>query len=315
MNNKPLISVIVPIYNAEHYLKDCIISIINQTIYDLEIILINDGSTDKSGEICDHFSSNDRRIISIHQANLGVSAARNKGLQVAKGKYIAFVDSDDILPKDAYENLLKLIKEDHLVIGQVQMISEDGKLQNYSSFGKREMSQEEFLKELFLEKKLPYLGYPVDKLYFRHIIEKNHLRFNEKIRLNEDRLFVLTYLIHCKGAVFCKDVVYYYRQRSEGIIISTRRNTTVTNSEMTVLKSFQEMQKICRDYSDELYFICSRKAFESALDLLNRVSKDDREKQKVLKSFLRNNSRICLANPQYNAFDRIKIITHTVLKR
>lgn len=89
----------------------------------------------------------------------------------------------------------------------------------------------------------------------------------------------------------------------------------MTNSEMTVLKSFQEMQKICRDYSDELYFICSRKAFESALDLLNRVSKDDREKQKVLKSFLRNNSRICLTNPQYNAFDRIKIITHTVLKR
>ncbi len=315
MNNMPLISVIVPVYNAEHYLKECIISIINQTVYDLEIILINDGSTDKSGEICDHFSNNDRRVISIHQTNLGVSAARNKGLQVAKGKYIAFVDSDDILPKDAYENLLKLIKEDHLVIGQIQMISEDGKLQKSLSFGKREMSQEEFLKELFLEKELTYLGYPWDKLYFRHTIEKYHLRFDEKIRLNEDRLFVLTYLIHCKEVVFCKDVVYYYRQRSKGIIISTRRNATVTNSEMTVLKSFQEMQKICRDYSDELYFICSRKAFESALDLLNRVSKDDKEKQKVLKIFLRNNSQICLANPQYGVLDRIKIITHSVLKK
>lgn len=128
-------------------------------------------------------------------------------------------------------------------------------------------------------------------------------------------MFVLTYLIHCKGAVFSEDIVYYYRQRSKGVIFSTRRNTTVTDGEMTVLRSFREMQKICRDYSDELYFICSRKAFESALDLLNRVSEKDKGKQKILKNFLLENSLICLANPQYKVFDRIKIIGHTILKK
>lgn len=315
VNKKPLISVIVPVYNAEYFLKKCVISIINQTVYDLQIILIDDGSTDKSGEICDQLALDDKRITVIHQMNLGVSAARNAGLRIATGKYIAFVDSDDILPEDSYANLLRGIKEDYLAMGRIQLMSEAGELQDSSYFGKNEVSQEEFLKELFLEKSLPYLGYPVDKLYFRHIIEKYCLRFDEKIKLNEDRLFVLTYLIHCKGAVFSEDIVYYYRQRSKGVIFSTRRNTTVTDGEMTVLRSFREMQKICRDYSDELYFICSRKAFESALDLLNRVSEKDKGKQKILKNFLLENSLICLANPQYKVFDRIKIIGHTILKK
>lgn len=315
MNKKPLISVIVPVYNAEYFLKECVISIINQSVYDLQIILIDDGSTDKSGEICDLLALRDKRITVIHQINLGVSAARNAGLRIATGKYIAFVDSDDILPEDSYANLLRCIKEDYLAMGRIQLISEEGELQDSSYFGKNEISQAEFLKELFLEKSLPYLGYPVDKLYYRHIVEKYCLRFDEKIKLNEDRLFVLTYLTHCKGAVFSEDIVYYYRQRSKGVIFSTRRNATVTDGEMTVLRSFREMQKICRNYSDELYFICSRKAFESALDLLNRVSKKDKRKQKILKKFLLENSRICLANPQYKVFDRIKIIGHTLLKK
>ena len=315
VNKKPLISVIVPVYNTEYFLKKCVISIINQTVNDLQIILIDDGSTDKSGEICDQLALDDKRITVIHQMNWGVSAARNAGLRIASGKYIAFVDSDDILPEDSYANLLRGIKEDYLAMGRIQLMSEEGELQDSSYFGKNEVSQDEFLKELFLEKSLPYLGYPVDKLYFRNIIEKYCLCFDEKIKLNEDRLFVLTYLTHCKGAVFSEDIVYYYRQRSKGVVFSTRRNATVTDGEMTVLRSFREMQKICQDYSEELYFICSRKAFESALDLLNRGSEKDKGKQKILKNFLLENSRICLANPQYKVFDRIKIIGHTILKK
>lgn len=315
MYKEPLISVIVPVYNAEHFLEKCIASVINQTIDDLQIVLIDDGSTDKSGLICEQLAVTDKRVIVIHQKNLGVSAARNAGLQVATGKYIAFVDSDDILPEDSYENLLKCIKDEYLAMGRIQLISEDGKLLDSSYFRKNEISQGKFLKELFLERELPYLGYPWDKLYFRNIIERYNLRFDENIKLNEDRLFVLSYLLHCKGVIFNENIVYYYCQRNKSVIFSTRRNATVTDGEMTVLISFREMQKICRDYSDELYFICSRKAFESALDLLNRVSKKDKDKQKKLKNFLLENSQICLTNPQYRVFDRIKIIGHTILKK
>lgn len=311
--SKPLISIIVPVFNVARFLEECVMSIINQTVRDLQIILIDDGSTDESGAICDQFAECDNRIRVIHQANAGVSSARNAGLREAKGRYIAFVDSDDVLPENAYEILLMNVKENFLPMGRVQLMTEEGMLLNSSCFERKVISQSEFVRDLFLEKDFPYLGYPVDKLFSRRIIENYHLRFDETIKLNEDRLFVLSYLLYCGGVVFDEHVIYHYRQRSDGVITSTRRNVTVTDSEMTVLRSFREMLKICQSYSEELYFICSRKAFESALDLLNRVSKEDAPKQKAIKDFLHESSRICLQNPRYGLCDRLKIIVHTML--
>lgn len=317
MENKkePSISVIVPVFNTARFLEECIVSIINQSFDDLQIILVDDGSTDGSGQICDRFAEKDERITVIHQSNAGVSAARNAGLREAKGKYIVFADCDDTLPQDAYENLIKEVKENYLSMGCVRLMSENGTLQNSLSFGEKEISIDTFFKDLFLEKKFPYLGYPWDKLFQTKLIKKYGLSFDESIKLNEDRLFVLAYALHCKGVIFSEHIIYNYRQRESGVIQSTRRNATVTDSEMTVLDSFRKMRNICRDYSDELYYICSRKAFESALDLLNRVSKEDKNKRKLLRIFLLENSRICLSNPQYTMVDRIKIIGHTLLKK
>jgi len=106
-----LISVIVPVYNVEKYLSQCINSILNQTIKSLEIILVDDGSLDNSGKICDEFSKKDDRIVVIHKENNGLSSARNAGLKIATGSYIGFVDSDDWLDENMYESLLKLIKD------------------------------------------------------------------------------------------------------------------------------------------------------------------------------------------------------------
>ena len=100
-----MISIIVPIYNVELYLEKCIESIINQTYKDIEVILINDGSTDKSGIICDKYAKIDDRIIVLHKENGGVSSARNKGLDIAKGDYIAFVDPDDYIEPNMYEEM------------------------------------------------------------------------------------------------------------------------------------------------------------------------------------------------------------------
>ncbi|WP_160689425.1 glycosyltransferase [Clostridium sp. C2-6-12] len=110
-NTNDLISIIVPVYNVEKYLPQCINSLINQTFKNLEIILVDDGSLDTSGEICDEFSKIDNRIIVIHKENNGLSSARNAGLEIAKGDYIGFVDSDDWLDENMYEILFKLIKD------------------------------------------------------------------------------------------------------------------------------------------------------------------------------------------------------------
>lgn len=314
-SKQPLISVIVPVFNVACFLEECISSIINQTICDLQIILIDDGSTDSSGSICDQFAERDKRILVIHQTNAGVSAARNVGIREAKGKYISFIDADDMLPKDAYKVLLdKTLDCPALAMGRMQKISENGVLLEQSrEFYTEEIGSSIFLKDLLEERKFTYLGFLWDKLFLHDVIEKNGLLFNQEIKLNEDRLFILQYMFYVKKVFLVNNIVYYYRQRSNGIISITRRNSTVTDSEMTVIQSFKEMQKVCRDYSKELYFICGKKAFESALDLLNRVSKKDTEKRKILKKFLRENSHICLENPQYRVFDRLKIIGHTIL--
>lgn len=110
-NTNDLISVIVPVYNVEKYLSQCINSLINQTFKNLEIILVDDGSLDNSGKICDEFSEMDSRIIVIHKENNGLSSARNAGLKIAKGNFIGFVDSDDWLDENMYEILFKLIKD------------------------------------------------------------------------------------------------------------------------------------------------------------------------------------------------------------
>ena len=117
LNKRPLISVIVPIYNAEQYLDCTLHSIVTQTHTDLEIILVDDGSEDSSGAICDQWAAKDARVVAFHQKNAGVSSARNHGLKIAKGNFIAFVDSDDLIREDMFELLYKQVEENDAEMG------------------------------------------------------------------------------------------------------------------------------------------------------------------------------------------------------
>ena len=180
-----LISVIVPIFNVEAYLRPCIESILASTYTTLQIILVNDGSTDHSGEICDEYTRKDTRIEVIHQKNAGVSVARNAGLQRAIGKFVIFTDSDDKLPATAYQDLLEAwTGEDSLVIGRMQYINEEGeKLKLSPEFEISKIDTNTFTRELLEEKKFSYLGYLCDKLFVRNVIVENSLTFNPVIQL------------------------------------------------------------------------------------------------------------------------------------
>lgn len=316
-HKEEVISVIVPVYNVEPYLEECILSILHQTYNALQVILIDDGSTDHSGSICDQFAAFDSRIEVIHQENAGVSVARNIGIQRAIGKYIIFTDSDDILPEKAYQDLLDArMGNPGLVIGRMQCIDEEGEeLQASSSFDIQKIPTKRFAEELFEEKKFGYLGYLGDKLFVRNVIIENSLKFDPNIYLNEDRLFIIQYLLHCNFVACCDKVVYLYRQRSGSVITDTRRDKTVSDREMTVMDSFVLMEAICKKYSDEVYYACVRKAYESALDLLNRVSPIDRQKKKCLKKFLWNNGMISISNPKYRFINKVKIIVRCILVR
>ena len=176
-----LISVIVPIYNVEKQLKRCINSIINQTYKNIQILLIDDGSKDSSGKICDDFSKYDTRIVVLHQDNVGVSAARNKGIELAKGRYICFIDSDDYIEKNYIEELYQLMRDEKIDLGICDLnYKYTNKEDCWSTVGEKTINLKNVSEEIFLELNEKYLLYgPYNKIFKSSIIKKQKNVFSK----------------------------------------------------------------------------------------------------------------------------------------
>lgn len=206
-NNKPLISIIIPVYNTHEYIKRCIDSVLFQTYKNIELIVINDGSTDGSAEILDDIKKNNPKIIVIHQNNCGVSVARNKGLDLVSGKYVCFLDSDDWLTEDAVEFLYEQLK------GKNKTISSCDRNFAYIKNSKLQIQRQrdpENIKYLSAKEALIEIGsgkfnlqsscyklFPVEL-----INKKNKIRFDEDISNGEDGLFVFNVLNIAEGLIF-----------------------------------------------------------------------------------------------------------------
>lgn len=202
------ISVIVPVYNSELYISDCIESIIGQTHKELEIILVDDGSTDRAGAICDEYAARDHRISVIHQSNAGVSGARNMGLRRATGEWISFIDSDDTLDSDMYELLLQLAKEydadivhcgyKHIVGKEIRLVHDTRKI--------IQQKTEDALKCLVGGHL--FVGSLWNKLYKRELTD--NLQFRTDLKINEDILFNFELFRKAKVSVFADYAKYNY---------------------------------------------------------------------------------------------------------
>lgn len=203
-----LVSVVVPVYNVEKYIARCIESILSQTHENLELILVDDGSPDQSGAICDDYASKDSRIVVIHQANSGVSKARNAGIDCAKGEFLLFVDSDDWIESTHIEYLLPIGDEEcvygghkFFVNGQYTesrampsvIVSKEEWITNYSKFSNRGLA-------LFF----------VTPCYRMEVINKNGLRFNTELQICEDGLFNLAYMQYCNTIRYTEACTYCY---------------------------------------------------------------------------------------------------------
>lgn len=205
----PKISVIVPVYNTEKYLHRCVDSILAQTLPCFELLLIDDGSIDGSGVICDMYAAHDSRIHVFHKKNGGVSSARNLGLSNARGKWIYFADSDDIIMPDALKAFLAGAFDTDLVISEYQYIFSNGK--NYFSLvsGDGYFEGEQMIKRVS-DIHWMYWATLCNKIYRRSIIEEYHLSFDEKITYNEDMIFNFEYLIHISSFRTIKEITYSY---------------------------------------------------------------------------------------------------------
>lgn len=226
MQEFPLISVIIPVYNTEQYLSSCLKSILSQTFNNFEVILINDGSTDQSGILCDEFVKQDSRIKVFHQENAGVSAARNVGLKYAQGKWITFVDSDDELMPDGLEVMINMVQGGSenvdLVLAGYDTINHCSGISK-STFNLpltlKQMDRDNAIKLMYRSDF--YLCFICSKLYKNSIIKQSKLLFDETIYYSEDRLFVIQYLCNCKRQInYTTESVYKYHLRSNSAMLS-----------------------------------------------------------------------------------------------
>lgn len=208
MMNNPIISIVVPVYNVEKYLHCCIDSILSQTYTDFELILIDDGSKDKSGIICDEYSKKDERIRVSHKANGGVSAARNSGIDKAKGKYIVFIDADDWIRTDYLAQFMEHVSDADLLIAYYKYVGciPDAKQLDIEDITRMAAIS---IDEMF---RIPFLmTAPWAKMYRTDIIKENGIRFNENLIWGEDMCFVSDYLCRSNGFSLIDNVGYMYR--------------------------------------------------------------------------------------------------------
>ena len=209
----PLISVIIPVFNAQHTLPAAIDSVFSQSIPDMEIILVNDGSRDDSLGICEQYAQKDPRIKVIDQPNGGPSAARNAGLRVAGGRYISFMDSDDTLTPGAYPRMLNAVQcgGAEMVIGHFNFMVGKKALDRGRVKKDVVLNKDAFMGALARKPASSYYACVWNKLYSRGLVEENDIFFDNTITWGEDLHFNLLCYYHVKRVAFVKEPVYNYR--------------------------------------------------------------------------------------------------------
>lgn len=288
-----LISVIVPVYNVEKYMDRCIESIINQTYKNLEIILVNDGSTDLSGKKCDEWAQKDDRIKVIHKENGGVSSARNAGIDIATGDYIGFVDSDDLLERNMYEILIKDIKKYDVKISccQMQTKSIDGTIAAVDNASSNLFAKMDIVNGFFFNNFIRgFIVSPCNKIIAKDILIDNNIRF-KKYALAEDFLFIFEVLTKVDSIYYNSAVGYYYLHRENSAMTSK-----FSPKRFDYIYAITEIENICKNtYGENIAENAHNWVFLNVLTnyraiIIEGLQKKYCEKFEEYKTFLKENN-------------------------
>lgn len=286
------ITIVVPVYNVEKYVAKCIDSILAQTFQDLEILLVNDGSTDNSAEICEKYAKKDSRIKVIHQKNQGLSAARNTGIEHASGKYIGFIDSDDYIEKDMYETLYQQMVENHADISVCGIYNEyvDVIKRSYPKDEFIVATQKEAIKMVLEAKKLTVSA--VNKLYKTEIFSE--LKYPVG-KLCEDAHVILEIFLRADTITVSTVPKYHYVHRANSITTKP-----FCRADLSMLEAYENNKKIIEKHYPDLLEVAQFRCFFSYFYVLDKmaVSKDfkDKEARKQLIGLVRKNIKQIRAN-------------------
>lgn len=306
-----LISIIVPIYNSSAYLHECIDSILSQTYTNFELYLINDGSTDNSGEIIDIYGRKDSRINTVHKDNSGVSDTRNVGIKATRGEVICFIDSDDWVDDDYLEAFVKSFQNHSTLL--IQNIKRNG--QAISNYKFRTYNTDDEVINLFIENNLLYYGAPFAKFYCRSIISDNRIFFNKDISYGEDLIFFLDYVMHIKNITFLNSTKYNYRYISGSL--STSKNHSLKNYFIlhSKITEFIDWVKSKTNGNLKYFYTISWDMIESGIDQNIHILSDETKTQ-----FSELKSTIHYQHFKFASFDRkalfllIKINNYSLLR-
>ena len=246
IENNPKISIVIPIYNVEKYLSNCIESITNQSFQNYEMILVNDGSKDSSLEICYKYKKNNNKIKIVNKENGGLSSARNAGIKIAKGKYIVFIDPDDEIDKNYFNTLYTIAEENNcdFVVGNYVIVPGGQKVTsgyNYNTV----LNGKDFIlsnKNIHTRNDLCFVWRNIYKL---DIIKKNNIKFNEEVFIGEDVIFNIEFFLKSKKGYATDKIIYYYRVDNPN---SLMRASYKPKLESSLIKQYEIRKKLSIDY-------------------------------------------------------------------
>ena len=307
MSQNPKVSIIVPVYKAEKYLHQCVDSILAQTFSDFEVLLINDGSPDRSGAICDEYAAADPRVRVFHKPNGGVSRARNLGLQECCGEWIMFVDSDDWIDETLLDDMVKSsTSSDCVVSSSLSYEWPDKTIFKAVDYSKRTFYS---ITDFFFENKFCTKGDggACSKLYKKVIIQTNNIKFLEGSCLFEDTNFTFEYISKCNTITIVSKGKYHYRHTEQDSLSKTKHSSDAfiqcANIGIGILDSF--------NYSDKLSFGYSKyiSLFIGSLIPMYRDSNESKQKRLALIDSLKDIYKRYSNKYNYNSFNtNIKIL-------
>ena len=301
------ISVIVPVYNVEAYLERCVESILQQTYTHFELILINDGSTDSSGQICDHLASQYENIKVYHIENAGVSNARNMGIQLATGSWVTFIDSDDFVTQDYLATLASAVEGLNVgfVIAPLHHIKNGIVTDIPPHSGKTELwSTEETMKELLMTTRTSF--FPVAKLFKRNLLADE--KFNTNYHLAEDALFLTELLLKTRcSSVFIDKPVYYYDHRERSA------TTSVNQHVFDTIEVYQQIiAQVSQAFPNLKYELINRECWSyiTVYDKIIFTSREEYQKEKAeLRTWIVQHRREIWKDAYFTTFRKVAILS------
>lgn len=276
------LSVIVPVYNVEKYLDDCVQSVLKQNFTDFELLLINDGSTDHSGKLCDEYAAADRRVRVFHKENGGVSSARNLGIENATGQWITFIDSDDYI----LDNFFSALSDDNIanLIMQGFEYMESGICIKENTYDPEVLNREDFILKYNL---YPDFSSSWSKFFRNSILKAHQIKFNTRLSFGEDTLFNLKYLQFCNEIVTTNNSRYSYR------IVGGGLSNTVVDYRHDLL-FYKESRALLLKYNNRKFY--NKSILISLSRLLTSMYSDESlstsERKKTLKDVVETNYEV-----------------------